>query len=73
MNAQPLSLEMKMAEFVVLSAPELRFTTTVITKGSGASKVISAYIVDCTYPKFADTFSQSCASTCQFGFFKNIA
>ena len=27
---------------------------------------------NCTYPRFADKFSQSCSTTCQFGYFENL-
>jgi hypothetical protein len=31
------------------------------------------FILDCTFPYFADKFSQSCSTVCQFGYFQNVA
>lgn len=72
-NALLRYLEMRMAEHVVLSVLLLHSITIVITRIKDASKVHIDLSLDCTFPRFADKFSQSCATTCQFGYFKNIA
>lgn len=62
-----------MAASVTYNVQRLLFIIIEIIKIIDVSKVNDIFIKDCTFPFYADTFSQSCASVCQFGYFQNVA
>lgn len=72
-NAQESYLVIRMEEFVHNNVLPNPFITIEIMIMDDVFLVILCLYLDCTYPYFADQFSQSCTDVCQFGYFKNLA
>ena len=72
MNVRMDYLEMMMVEIVQLHAQLHHFIIIWIIKLIVVFQVMIIFNLDCYYPYFADTTSQLCSLTCQFGYFQNL-